>query len=281
MNPNSNMEIVAIARQVIATEVEGLHRMSARLDSAFEQAVSLIRDRKGRVVIIGMGKSGIIGRKIAATLASTGTSSFFVHPGEAFHGDLGMIKPSDVAILISNSGATEEIIRLIPFMQWQRNKTIALTGKVESTLAKHADVVLDVSVEREACNNNLAPTSSTTAVSNGGCSRRHPIDTKKLPAGGLCSFPSQREFRPTFVDARARHHAHQEPAGFRSRPNFPQDRSCDDQWAFAPRSHHGGRPIGRTNYRRRFTPGARAPRQPDGTHGERLYDGPPKDYQTG
>jgi arabinose-5-phosphate isomerase len=157
-------DVLGLAKQVIAVEVESLARMGARLDESIVEAVSLMLPCEGRVVVIGMGKSGIIGRKIAATFASTGTSSFFVHPGEAFHGDLGMVKPIDVALMISNSGETEELIRLLPFFQHQKNKIVAMTGVRESTLAKHADVVLDVSVEREACNHNLAPTSSTTAT---------------------------------------------------------------------------------------------------------------------
>lgn len=136
----------------------------ARLDGDFERAVDVIMEARGRVIVAGMGKSGIIGQKIAATLASTGTPSFFVHPGEAFHGDLGMIKPIDVMLLISNSGETEEVVRLLPFMQHQENKIIAMTGRRDSTLGRNADIVLDVFVEREACNNNLAPTSSTTAT---------------------------------------------------------------------------------------------------------------------
>ena len=115
-------------------------------------------------MVVGMGKSGIIGQKIAATMASTGTPAFFVHPGEAFHGDLGMIKPIDVALLISNSGETEEIIRILPFLQYQQNRIIAMTGAPKSSLGRNAHVVLDVGVEREACNNNLAPTSSTTCT---------------------------------------------------------------------------------------------------------------------
>ncbi len=152
------------AKEVIDLEVGALQAMREQVDAAFALAVKIILETRGRVVIIGMGKSGIIGQKIAATLASTGTSSFFVHPGEAFHGDLGMIKPIDVALLISNSGETEEILRILPFLKHQQNRIIALTGKVESTLAKHADAVLNVGVEREACNNNLAPTSSTTCT---------------------------------------------------------------------------------------------------------------------
>lgn len=156
--------LIASGREVIEVEVEALRRMGERLDGHFARAVETVLAAEGRLVVVGMGKSGIIGRKIVATLASTGTPSFFVHPGEAFHGDLGMIHPSDVALMISNSGETEELIRLLPFMEHQGNRVIAMTGGTASTLAAHADVVLDISVPREACNNNLAPTSSTTAT---------------------------------------------------------------------------------------------------------------------
>jgi arabinose-5-phosphate isomerase len=159
-----DMKILESARNTIDMEMMALRAMSARLDGEFEQAISLIANMGGRLVVVGMGKSGIIGQKMAATFASTGTPSFFVHPGEAFHGDLGMIKPEDVALLISNSGETEEVIRILPFLQHQQNKIIALTGNTASSLARHADVVLDVGVEREACNINLAPTSSTTCT---------------------------------------------------------------------------------------------------------------------
>lgn len=158
------MNRIEKARSTIAQEIAALQAMSMRLDASLVQAIEIIMQMRGRVVVVGMGKSGIIGQKIAATLASTGTPAFFVHPGEAFHGDLGMIKPIDVALLISNSGETEEVIRLLPFLQYQQNKMIAMTGNQNSTLARHADVVLDVGVEREACNNNLAPTSSTTCT---------------------------------------------------------------------------------------------------------------------
>lgn len=158
------MDVLTLASQVIETEVEALKAMADRLDDNFRKAIEIILTARGRVVVIGMGKSGIIGKKIVATFASTGTPSFFVHPGEAFHGDLGMIHADDVALMISNSGETEELIRLLPFMQYQGNRIIAMTGKLNSTLAKNADVVLDIAVEREACNNNLAPTSSTTAA---------------------------------------------------------------------------------------------------------------------
>lgn len=152
------------AVSVIRLEKQAIDDMSKRLTSSFDIAIEIILKAKGRVVVVGMGKSGIVGKKIAATLASTGQPAFFVHPGEAYHGDLGMIQQDDVALLISNSGETEEIIRLLPFLKYQNNKIIALTGKLESSLAKNADVVLDVGVEREACNNNLAPTSSTTCT---------------------------------------------------------------------------------------------------------------------
>lgn len=158
------MDYLGTARGVIATEIEALQQMSNRLNEDFKKAIDSILNMQGRVVVVGMGKSGIVGKKIAATLASTGTPSFSVHPGEAFHGDLGMIRPIDVALMISNSGETEELIRLLPFMQYQKNLVIAMTGNAASTLARNADVTLDISVPQEACNNNLAPTSSTTAT---------------------------------------------------------------------------------------------------------------------
>jgi arabinose-5-phosphate isomerase len=155
-------DALSIAQETLDIEIEALQRMRDRMDSGFNRAVDMVLTMQGRVVVVGMGKSGIIGQKIAATLASTGTPAFFVHPGEAFHGDLGMIRSVDVALLISNSGETEEVLRILPFLQHQQNQIIALTGKQESTLARHSHVVLDVGVEREACKNNLAPTSSTT-----------------------------------------------------------------------------------------------------------------------
>lgn len=157
-------QALLLARNTIAIEIEALQAMSNRLNEGFERAVDLILSAHGRIVVIGIGKSGLIGQKIVATLASTGTPSFFVHAGEAFHGDLGMIKSVDVAMLISNSGETEEVIRLLPFLQHQQNKVIAITGNPNSTLARNSDVVLDVAVNREACANNLAPTTSTTAT---------------------------------------------------------------------------------------------------------------------
>jgi len=158
------IETVSLAKQVVAIEIKELEAMASRIDHEFDKALEIILKTKGRVVVVGMGKSGIIGKKIAATMASTGTAAFFVHPAEAFHGDLGMIRSSDVALMISNSGETEELIRLLPFFEHQKNCVIAMTGKVDSSLGRSADAVLDVSVQREACNNNLAPTSSTTAT---------------------------------------------------------------------------------------------------------------------
>jgi arabinose-5-phosphate isomerase len=130
----------------------------------FIRAVEIIHNSKGRVVITGIGKSGLVGRKIAATLASTGTPSFFMHPAEASHGDLGMVTEDDVVIAISNSGETEEILRLIPYLKYFNVKIIALTGNPQSTLAKQADVVLDVSVKEEACPFGFIPTASTTVT---------------------------------------------------------------------------------------------------------------------
>ena len=130
----------------------------------FQKAVELILSCKGRTVVCGMGKSGLIGQKMVATFASTGTPSFFLHPAEAFHGDLGMLKPIDVVILISYSGETEEVVKVIPSLKSFGNPIIAMTGNGNSTLARHADVWLDISVVREVCPNNLAPTTSTLAT---------------------------------------------------------------------------------------------------------------------
>lgn len=159
-----NKTVLSLAKKTIELEIDALYEMSNRLNESFQQAIDMILSTQGRVVVIGMGKSGIIGQKIVATLASTGTPSFFVHPGEAFHGDLGMIKPVDVALLISNSGETDEVVRLLPFLQYQKNTIISITSRADSTLAKHSHAVLNIHVEREACTNNLAPTSSTTAT---------------------------------------------------------------------------------------------------------------------
>ncbi|HAS6329544.1 KpsF/GutQ family sugar-phosphate isomerase [Vibrio vulnificus] len=158
------MKVVELARQVIETEVKGLEYMSSRIGEEFNVAVHKILSTSGRTIICGMGKSGIIGKKIAASLASTGTPSFFMHPGEAFHGDLGMVKPEDVFIAISNSGETDEVLKLLPFLRDNGNYIIAMTGNLDSTLARNAHCHLDVSVPKEACPLQLAPTASTTAT---------------------------------------------------------------------------------------------------------------------
>ena len=145
-------------------EAQAVHNLQNLLTDDFEKAVAAIIACTSKVVVTGMGKSGIIGKKIAATLASTGTPAFFLHPGEAYHGDLGMISSNDVVLAIANSGQTDEILRLIPFMQRNGNTIIAITGNPESTLARNANLHLNIHVEREACPLNLAPTSSTTAM---------------------------------------------------------------------------------------------------------------------
>ncbi len=154
----------AVAREVLNLEGETLQRIATRIDGAFGAACELLLGCQGRVVVVGMGKSGHIGGKIASSLASTGTPAFFVHPGEASHGDLGMIIPADVVIAISNSGETPEILTILPLVKRMGVRLIGLTGRPDSTLARSADVVLDVGVESEACPHNLAPTASTTAT---------------------------------------------------------------------------------------------------------------------
>jgi len=152
--------IISEAKKVIELEIEALRGLLDKIDESFEQAVELIKRCKGRVIVTGIGKSGHIGRKIAATLASTGTPAFFVHAAEAVHGDLGMITKSDVCIVISYSGETEEALNVIPPIKQIGAHLIALTGKPESTLAKNCDVTLDIGVRKEADPLGLAPTSS-------------------------------------------------------------------------------------------------------------------------
>jgi arabinose-5-phosphate isomerase len=151
-------------RQVLEIEANAILALIDRLDQRFEQAVALLDRCQGRVVVTGMGKSGIIGRKIAATLASIGVPSVFLHPAEGIHGDLGMVSRGDLVIALSNSGETEEILKILPAIKRLGVPMISLTGNVESMLAKNSDVVLDVSVKEEACPLDLAPTASTTAT---------------------------------------------------------------------------------------------------------------------
>ncbi len=160
----SPTSICACAIESLHAQSRALETLSNRIGPDFEAVVRLILNCNGRVVICGMGKSGLIGKKIAATLASTGTLSFFMHPAEGLHGDLGMIQHDDIVVLISNSGETEEILRLLPALLHFGNKLIALVGRMDSTLAHNAQLVLDVSVARESCPLNLAPTTSTLAA---------------------------------------------------------------------------------------------------------------------
>lgn len=157
-------DLQALAIAVIQTETKAVAKLAERIDRQFVQACHLLLDCKGRVVVTGMGKSGHIAGKIAATLASTGTPAFFVHPGEASHGDLGMITRQDVVLALSNSGETEEILTILPIIKRLGVPLIAMTGNAESALAKLASVHIDVAVEQEACPLGLAPTSSTTAA---------------------------------------------------------------------------------------------------------------------
>ena len=152
------------AQEVLRMEAAAILELLPRVDASFEAAVQMILDCKGRTVITGMGKSGLIGRKMAATLASTGTPSFYLHPAEGVHGDLGMVTANDVVIALSNSGETAEVLNILPSLRRIGAKLIAMVGNPNSTLGKDAEVVLDVGVSKEACPLGLAPTSSTTAV---------------------------------------------------------------------------------------------------------------------
>jgi len=162
--PFTDNDIIQFAQLTIDIESNELVLLRNRIDASFVKAVKLIDATKGKCILIGMGKSGIIAKKIAASLASTGIPSFFIHPGEAFHGDLGMIEPADIVILLSNSGETDEILKIMPFLIKHDNKTISITGRPDSTLAKNTTLHIDGSVSKEACPIGLAPTSSTTVA---------------------------------------------------------------------------------------------------------------------
>ena len=186
-------DAVIAAEKVFDLESQAVLRLKSKLDGNFDQAIEQIVSAAGKTVVCGMGKSGLVGQKISATLSSTGTASFFMHPGEAIHGDLGRISPSDIFIAISYSGETEEVIRLLPFLLENGNCIIALTGNPDSTLAQNASVHLDVSVEEEACPLNLAPTCSTTAalamgdalaVALMGCHNFRPEQFARFHPGG-------------------------------------------------------------------------------------------------
>lgn len=157
-------EAIDIARRVLEIEASAVRALIDRLDENFTTAVNIIFEATGKAVVSGMGKSGIVGQKISSTLASTGTPSFFLHPAEGMHGDLGMIMRNDVVIAISNSGETEELVKILPVIKRMGVKMIAMTGRKDSTLARYAEAVLDVGVSEEACPLGLAPTASTTAT---------------------------------------------------------------------------------------------------------------------
>jgi len=204
------MNYLQIARETLSVESQALTQLSQRLDDEFSQVVDLILACEGRLVIGGIGKSGLIGKKMVATFASTGTPSFLLHPTEAFHGDLGMLKPIDIVMLISYSGETDDVNKLIPSLKNFGNKIIALTSNKNSTLARHADYVLDITVEREVCPNNLAPTTSALvtlalgdALAVSLITARHfqPADFAKFHPGGslgrrlLCKVKDQMQTR--------------------------------------------------------------------------------------
>jgi arabinose-5-phosphate isomerase len=158
------MNILETARKVLRTEADAVAGLIDKLDANFERAVELIYRSRGRVIVTGMGKSGIVGKKIAATLASTGTPAFFLHPAEASHGDLGMVTSQDIIIAISNSGETDELVGLIPFLKRFNINLISMSGKPRSTLCRSSDIALDISVAEEACPLGIVPTASTTAA---------------------------------------------------------------------------------------------------------------------
>jgi arabinose-5-phosphate isomerase len=154
----------SIAQKVFDIEIASLQYVASMIDEQFDAAVNVILNSTGKLVVCGMGKSGHISKKISATFTSTGTPSFFMHPAEAFHGDLGMISPQDVVLLVSYSGETEEVLKIVPYLQYNKNTFIAITGNAKSTLAQNATYHLNVCVKQEACPLELAPTSSTTAT---------------------------------------------------------------------------------------------------------------------
>lgn len=156
--------VLNIAKKVLTIEYQAIKELISRLDGEFEQAVEMIHSCRGRIVVIGIGKSGLVGRKISATLASTGTPSFFLHPAEGAHGDIGMVMKDDIILALSYSGENEELLNLLPAIKGMGLKLISMTGTPHSTLAKASEIVLNIKVKKEACPYNLAPTASTTAA---------------------------------------------------------------------------------------------------------------------
>lgn len=163
MKTDKRTQILTVAAEALQTEADALLRIKRDLGDEFVQAVEVILASNNKVIMTGMGKSGLVAKKIAATLASTGTPSFYMHPGEAFHGDLGMISKDDIVIALSYSGETDEVLKIVPFIQSNGNTLISMTGNPRSSLAKNSHIHLDCHVEREACILQLAPTTSTTA----------------------------------------------------------------------------------------------------------------------
>ncbi|MBQ3149257.1 MAG: KpsF/GutQ family sugar-phosphate isomerase [Alistipes sp.] len=163
MSKYTSQDIIASAKRTLKLEADALNNLADILDEQFVGAVDRILACKGKIIITGMGKSGLVGRKIAATLASTGSPSFYLHPGEAFHGDLGMISPEDVVLALSHSGETDEVLKIVPFIHSNGNVLISITSNPNSTLAKNSDLHLNTGVKEEACVLRLAPTTSTTA----------------------------------------------------------------------------------------------------------------------
>ncbi|MCB1754977.1 MAG: KpsF/GutQ family sugar-phosphate isomerase [Gammaproteobacteria bacterium] len=161
---DDNVSFLDTAAESLNSQAKALSRIAGQLGPEFDLAVNLILSCKGRVIVSGMGKSGLVGKKVAATFASTGTPSFYIHPGEAIHGDLGMVTPEDLVVLISYSGETEEVIKLLPSLKYFGNKIISIAGDAQSTLARESDVFIQADIEREVCPNNLAPTTSALVV---------------------------------------------------------------------------------------------------------------------
>ena len=199
-------KIIERAADVLRAESDGILSIIDRLDDNFVRAVQLMKECAGKVVVTGLGKSGLICRKIAATLASTGTPAFFLHSGDGMHGDLGMVMKGDIILAVSNSGETEEILKLLPHFKFHGLKLIVMTGNPESSLARAGDVVLNVGV-KEACPLGLAPTASTTVALAMGDALAVVLLEERFQGRGLCRASSGRSSRSSSDFARRRPHA--------------------------------------------------------------------------
>ena len=213
---------LGLAREALGIEADALRAMSERLNGAFTEVVQRILQLPGRVVVMGMGKSGHVGRKVAATLASTGTPSFFVHPAEASHGDLGMLTADDLVLALSNSGETDELTGVLPAIKRMGVPLVAVTGGLQSTLAKHADWVLDTHVDKEACPLNLAPTASTTAQLAMG----DALAVALLDARGFGAEDFARSHPGGSLGRRLLTHVRDVMRRGEDIPQVPQDASC-------------------------------------------------------